>query len=183
MAGISWLTNLKARASWGQVGNQNISDTFYPFASTIDLGGNFMFGNPLTIYQGGRLTSAANPDVTWESSEMVNFGIDFGILNESLCGSVEYYVKNTNDILLTLPIPMVAGLNAPLVNAGKVRNSGVDANLTYKYTTNDVQVRATGILSYLNNEVVDLADTGPFINGRNLIQEGYPINSYSDTRR
>ncbi|GAA4800394.1 TonB-dependent receptor [Olivibacter ginsenosidimutans] len=167
-----WLSELKLRASWGQLGNQLIGN--YPFASVIELGQNYVFGNqPAT---GGTQLDMANTEITWESTTSTDVGVDIGLWNR-LDLSVDYYIRNTNDILLTLPVPALIGQSAPYQNAGKVRNKGWDFSLNYNQTINDFSYRVGLNLSDVHNEVIDLKGASPIINGYTINQEGLPIDA------
>src|SRR5699024_12572162 len=98
---ITWLSNLKLRVSWGKLGNQQIGT--YPFASTISLGQNFIFGNAPA--NGAAQTDMANSDISWESTTTKGAGIDIGLFRNKLNITYDYYKKNTTGILLQLPIP------------------------------------------------------------------------------
>jgi TonB-linked SusC/RagA family outer membrane protein len=171
--GVGFINDLKLKASWGQLGNQNIGE--YPFASTIALGQDYLFGG--NVVSGAAQLDLANKGISWETTETTNFGIDLGMLQNRLTISAEYYVRNTSDILLRLPIPMTLGLNAPYQNAGKVRNTGWDLALGWSDEINDFSYGVNFNISNVNNEVVDLLGTGPHISGSHITQEGYPINS------
>lgn len=170
---IGFISDLKFKASWGQLGNQNIGE--YPFASTIALGQNFLFGG--TPHSGAAQLALANKEISWETTETTNFGIDLGMLDNRLTVSAEYYIRNTSDILLAVPIPMTIGLNAPFQNAGKVRNKGWDLALGWADEINDFTYGVNFNISDVKNEVVDLLGTGPHISGATIKTEGYPINS------
>ena len=74
----------------------------------------------------------ANPSLKWETSEQTNFGIDLSTLNSSLMVTLDYYIKTTKDWLVTAPVPMLVGNSAPTINGGSVRNSGIEAEVSYK---------------------------------------------------
>jgi TonB-linked SusC/RagA family outer membrane protein len=171
--GVRFITNLKLKASWGQLGNQDIGD--YPFASTIALGQDYLFGGNPT--GGAAQTALANKLISWETTETTNFGVDLGMLQNRLMVSAEYYVRNTSDILLQFPIPLTIGLNAPYENAGSVRNTGWDLALGWADEINDFTYGINFNISDVKNEVIDLKGTGPHISGARIIKEGYPINS------
>lgn len=168
-----FITDLKLKASWGQLGNQNVGN--YPFASTIALGQDYLFGNNPT--SGAAQLALANKVISWETTETTNFGIDLGLLQNRLTVSAEYYVRNTSDILLDFPIPISMGLSAPTLNAGKVRNTGWDLALGWADEINDFTYGINFNISDVKNEVVDLKGTGPLISGNRISTEGYPINS------
>lgn len=171
--GLGFINELKLKASWGQLGNQNIGE--YPFASTIALGQDFLFGG--NVVSGAAQLALANKEISWETTETSNFGVDLGMLQNRLTVSAEYYVRNTSDILLRLPIPMTIGLNQPYQNAGKVRNTGWDLALGWADEINEFSYGVNFNISDVRNEVVDLMGTGPHIIGAAIRQEGYPINS------
>lgn len=171
--GVGFINELKLKASWGQLGNQNIGE--YPFASTIALGQDYLFGG--NVVSGAAQLALANKEISWETTETSNFGVDLGMLQNRLTVSAEYYVRNTSDILLRLPIPMTIGLNEPYQNAGKVRNTGWDLGLGWADEINEFSYGVNFNISDVKNEVVDLMGTGPHISGAQIRQEGYPINS------
>jgi len=173
MSNVDVITNLKLRASWGQLGNQNIGT--YPFASVISLGNDFLFGG--VPQSGAAQTDLANKNISWETTETTNFGLDLGLLNNRLSLGAEYYIRNTKDILLQLPIPLTIGLNAPFQNAGQVKNTGWDLALGWRNNVGDFSYSINANVSDVINEVVDLNGTGPYINGASIIREGDPINS------
>lgn len=176
MKKLDFLSNLKLRASWGQLGNQNIGGN-YPYLSTVSLSNmGYVFGG--NIVNGAAITTMPNSTITWETSESLNFGLDFGFFNNRLSGSFEYYIRNTKDILLQLPIPGNIGLSANYQNAGTVRNQGWDLNLSYRDKIGGVSYSIGFILSDVKNEITSLKDAGPFISTYTIRKEGYPIDAY-----
>ncbi len=171
MSDLQWLPYMKLRASWGMLGNQNIGT--YPFSSSVAMGQNYIFGDIPVV--GAALIDGANPKISWETTEMVNFGFDANLWKFNI--SADYYVKNTSDILLYLPIPQIAGLSAPYQNSGKVRNTGWEARVEYSEQINDFSFRVAATLADVKNEVIDLVGTGPYIYARTVHMEGYPIGS------
>ena len=146
MKGLSWLNNLKIRASWGQLGNQEIG--IYPSYVTINFNPAYIFGG--VGVDGGLQTSFANSDISWETSVTTNVGLDFAFLRNRLYGSFDWDVKNTHDILLKLPIPEVTGMTAPYQNAGVVRNTGWDLEIGHKNTIGDFNYAVNFNLSEQN---------------------------------
>ncbi|MCC5928637.1 MAG: TonB-dependent receptor [Cyclobacteriaceae bacterium] len=172
-SGVTFMDELKFRGSWGQLGNQNIGN--YPFASVINLGIDYIFGgNPAG---GAAQLALANQLISWETTETTNLGIDMAMFNNRFTTSFEYYVRNTYDILLNLPIPFTLGLNAPVQNAGVVRNTGWDWAMGWRDKKGDFTYAINFNLSDVQNRVMDLKGAGPFISGHNITQEGYPIGS------
>ncbi len=164
-----WMDNLKLRASWGQLGNQEIGN--YAFYNTYVFGQNYSFGNMLT--PGVSINSKmGNSIITWEKTDQIDAGIDASFLAGKLSFSGDFFIKNTRDILLDLPIPDVVGVGAPTQNAGKVRNTGVELLLTHNNQVRDFNYFATINFSYVHNEITDLK--GGDTPGRSV---GDPINN------
>lgn len=164
-----WMDNLKLRASWGQLGNQEIGN--YAFYNTYVFGQNYSFGNMLT--PGVSINNKmGNSIITWEKTDQVDVGVDASFWSGKLNFSGDFFVKNTKDILLDLPIPDVVGVEAPTQNAGKVRNIGMEMVLTHNNQIRDFNYFATFNFSYVHNEITDLkeGDTP----GRSV---GDPINN------
>ena len=163
------VSNLKLRISWGQLGNQLIGN--YPFASFINYN-TYIFNG--TAVSGASIDDMANPDISWEKTEMSNIGVDFGV-GSKLSGSFDYYIRNTTGILLRLDVPKTTGLNAPYQNAGEVENKGWDLGLNYKNNDNPFKYELAFVLSDVKNKVLDLK--GVSRTGLTVSNEGYPINS------
>ncbi len=170
--GADWLDNLKLRGSWGLNGNQQISSLaaiaiYEPRYATRSLFTNEQDNG--TAYDiagnnGGQLpsgfarTQSANPDLKWETSEQVNFGMDFNALGYNLYGSVDYFIKETRDILTpTRPLATEGEGAQRIVNGGTVQNSGWEFVLGYQGTVGGgVTIDISGNLSTARNEVIDL---------------------------
>jgi TonB-linked SusC/RagA family outer membrane protein len=171
------LNTLKIRGSWGQLGNQNIG--LYRFINTYNLGEGYQFGNAMV--QGAAVTAAGNPDITWETSTMTNIGLDMGFMDNRLEVVAEYFWKYTNDILLSLPIPLTIGVNAPLQNAAVVSNIGWELSVNYRGTPrsdNGFQYSMGVNFSDVINKIEDLQGTGPFFPDKfSVWTEGQSINS------
>lgn len=173
MKNVKWIDNLKVRASWGQTGNNQISDFEYLPTYTV---GNVVMNGVLTtaLYQ----SSMANPSITWETVEQTDLGLDFNLLNNTIYGSFDYYIKDTKDILLTLAIPYYIGLGAPEQNAGKVRNSGFEAQIGYRNTFGKVQFNGSLNFAYNKNEWRDRGSDDGNISGYTIQKVGHPLNAY-----
>lgn len=171
---VSWLDQLKLRASWGKLGNQAIKGN-YPFASVFSISGldYVLDGKPV---KGMALTDMANESIAWETTTSTNVGLDFTIFNK-LSGSFDIYKKVSDDILLQLPIPKIIGLAAPYQNAGKVENKGWELSLDYRDRIQDFSYGIKASISDVKNKVIDLKGAGPFISRFTIVQEGMPINA------
>jgi TonB-linked SusC/RagA family outer membrane protein len=127
---LSAFSKMKLRASFGQLGNQDIGN--YPWASIIGRGYNYAFGAPPVSNPGYTISSRGNENVKWESSTQADVGIDIGIWKNKLNLTVDYFVKRTSDMLIPIPLPLIGGSAAtPYVNAGKVENKGLEIDLNY----------------------------------------------------
>ena len=168
----SFLDDMKLRVSWGQAGSAT-GLGLYPSYSTIGMGG-IVLGNKYSQVAG--LGSIGNPDLGWERSEMLNFGVDATILKNRLNFTFEYYIKNTKDILLNMPVPWEYGFGKQKVNIGQMRNKGWELTLGWHDKVGDFSYSATFNLSNNENEVVDLAETGPWKGSNTYTEEGKPFN-------
>lgn len=173
MSNVNWISLLKLRASFGSLGNQNIGD--YPYISSFVLGQGVFNGN---IVSTAAQTVAANRQITWEATRLLNFGFDGSFFQNKVNVEFDYYIKNTDDILLTLPIPLTVGLSAGVQNAGKVENKGWDFQIGYNDKIGkDFKFGITGVLSDVKNRVLDLRGTGPYISGFQITREGDEIGA------
>jgi len=172
---VGLFSDLKLRASWGQLGNQQIGSDF-PYVSSISIGSNnYVFDN--SVFTGATQNVLANPDIQWETTETTNFGIDAGLLDNRLNFTFEYYIRKTNDILLQIPIPLNVGLSPSTQNAASVENRGWDFSAGWQDQIGEFSYRIGVIASDFTNEVTDLAGVGPIISGASIIEVGQPINS------
>jgi TonB-linked SusC/RagA family outer membrane protein len=127
-----WLNNLKIRASWGQLGNERIGSTF-PYQSLIKFGNSLLYnGNIVTSYTSASQWDYAVNNITWETTETWDLGLDFSMLNNRLYGSFDSYKKRTKGMLLALEIPDYIGLNDPDVNAGEMHTNGWDFEIGWR---------------------------------------------------
>ena len=169
----SWLDDLKIRASWGQTGSAT-GLGLYPSYTLISTGG-LILNN--TYQQIASLKTIGNQELTWEHSDMLNFGLDVKVLNSRLNFTGEYYIKNTKDILLEMPVPLEYGFGKPNMNVGEVRNKGWELSLSWNDRINDFGYSISGNLSDNRNEVVDLGDTGPWKGSNTYTEVELPFNS------
>lgn len=170
---ISWLDNLKITGSWGKLGNQDVG--IYPAYSSIKMDYKAIIGYKSNDAAAQQIF--ANKSISWETTRVVNVGLEFSVLRNRLTGSFEYYDKYTTDILLKVPIPTTVGLEPSEQNAGRVRNRGWDMTLGYRDKAGKLNYSVQFTLSDVKNKVLDLFGTGPLIDGLLVQQEGYPINS------
>lgn len=173
----SYVSSMKLRGSWGLVGNNRIDD--YAYMSTVAVAPGYNFGNNVVNVAS---FTAANPDIKWESTSMVDLGLDLGFFDNSLNITLGYFNYTTNDILVKLPVPGMFGIGKefPVQNAAKVRNQGWEVSANYRFNTGDFEHTIAGNLSDSKNKVLDTRGEY-WINGTDvntIIREGYAMNSY-----
>lgn len=159
---VRWLDALKLRASWGQNGNENIGDFAY-LATISTYGLSYPFGSQITtgdLAVGAAPTKVVNPDLKWETSEQTDIGVDLHLLG-CLGFTFDYYVKQTKDLLVTTPVPLMLGNSFPTANAGNVRNSGVEFAVDFQRQFGKWNIAINGNISYNKNRVTYVGtDTG-----------------------
>lgn len=197
MQGITkYMDFLKLRVSWGQVGNANIAAYQY-LAPIKNTNTHYFFGNDITTASatlasnwGAYPSRLANPDVTWETSEQTNIGLDARFLDSRLNLNFDYYVKTTKDWLVTPPIIATAGTGAAYINGGDVKNTGIEVALNWndrigKHFNYNVGAN----LAYNKNEVGNIPTEDGIIHGSSYVlydnapeiyraQNGKPIGYY-----
>lgn len=126
---ITWINNLKIRGSWGILGNDRIPN--YTYLAKIALGADYPFGGQM--YSGAAQVEANVPAIQWETSTMIDVGIDANLFNNNLLAfSLDYYDRYTDNILTNVPVSSLYGLPAPIVNAGAMRNKGVEFQINHR---------------------------------------------------
>ena len=184
MQSVKPVSLLKLRAGYGQTGNQNIGA--YAFADKLSVNGVYNFGsqrgfesNLVNLIYPYLLS---NPSVKWESVEQYNVGLDIGFLQNRIVANLDFYVKNTRDMLTKKPGPQTSGTSLeqadwPPVNIGKVLNRGFEFTVNTKNFVGEFKWETSLNMSFNHNEVVSIG--GPeILNGVSLIREGQPINSF-----
>ncbi|MBC3847625.1 SusC/RagA family TonB-linked outer membrane protein [Winogradskyella echinorum] len=163
MQNISWIDQLKIRASYGEIGNDQLNDSYLSQAR-FNITSNA--AEPAILF-----TDIGNADLLWETSESFDVALEFGLFDNFIDGSIEYYQRNSTDLLYNLPIAPSNGLNVVPVNAGDLRNSGWEFGITaHLFNESDFKWDLTLLGSTLKNEITSLPD--PFINGSKRWAEG-----------
>jgi len=176
---LNWLNNLKIRGSWGQVGNQNINGSNYPYQAVLGLTGAYSFDNQ-NLTTGVAQTQLNNLLLQWETTTMTDIGADIDLFNHFNV-TFDWYNRVTSNILRQSQITAVVGLSAPYVNDGTVDNKGVELAINY---ANSVKGGTFGGLSYgfglnLDHNTNKLVKYGaPDIYGNTINEQGYPIGSF-----
>lgn len=177
-----WLSNLKFRASVGQVGNQGVT----PYTTLGNANSYYYrFGNEVGI---GYLPSTAlyNPNLKWETSTTYNVGFDFGFLKDRINGSIEFYDTETSDLLVEKSINQVLGYTTQMVNLGRVQNSGIEFSLNSAViSTKDLAWNVNLSLAHNRNRIRKISGekdaNGNYVNDiNNKWFIGYPVNVYYD---
>ena len=155
-------STLALRAGYGRQGNQAVR----PYATQLLLRANndarYPFGN--TITTGLLATQVANPNLTWETAEQTNVGIDYGFQNDRFTGVIDFYQKNTKDLLLSVAVPQPAVVSERLENVGSVQNRGVEATVDAKLIEGATRSLSSGlVLSVERNKVQNLGEDRKFI--------------------
>ena len=175
MQEVPILSSLKLRGSWGQLGNQEIGR--YPYAQTLGIGTDYIIGG--AVQPGVSMEALANDQIRWETTEMINVGMDAYFFDNRLQMIADYYQKKTTDILMRLPIPDLVGyLDAPYQNAGAVDNYGWDLDVNWQDQIENFRYNLGFKLSHVRNEISDLAGREEIIDSDNINRVGHPIDAY-----
>lgn len=149
--------NLKIRGSWGVLGNQNIGT--YPYQQTYSLGQNAVLGNPGELAAGARITTFNNAGISWETTSILDIGVDFSLWEGKLNGGIDYFDKYTDDILSSVQVTKIMGRTVGQSNIGAVSNKGIEINLVYNAKIGkDITVSLAPNFTYIKNAVEELAD-------------------------
>lgn len=176
MENVNWLDNLKVRVGYGQTSNQSV-----PSYKTLGLLGTrpYNFGDTNSV--GYYVSELPNPSLGWEYSETWNYGLDFSLFNNRLSGTVEYYVQNTKDLLLSVNLPSTSGVGSYMANVGKSQNKGFELSLNGTILDNlNGWTWDLGVNLYANkNKLVSLA-SGQTRDENNWWFVGHPIDVIYD---
>ncbi|MCK0137098.1 TonB-dependent receptor [Arenibacter sp. S6351L] len=170
------LNDLKFRVSYGLTGNQNIGNfEFITRAASTP----YVFGNSVVV--GNSASNIGNPSLQWEANKQLDIGVDFALFKSRISGTIDYYDKKSEDLLIQNPIPLTAGVpNPPIVNIGSVRNSGVEFAIFTRNLTGKFKWSTDFNISYNENEVLDIGSNSagePLeIPGQNIPLSNVPTN-------
>lgn len=174
-------SELKLRGSWGATGNQEIAN--YASLSTFQTGDLALLGD--NSLRGTTPARIANPDLKWETTKQLNFGLDFGMLQGRISASVDYFHKKTEDLLLGLPIPRSTGFGSILSNVGSVKNEGIEVMINSVNLENNDFSWQTGLtFSSIKNEVTSIGSLEQFTIGNiftssiGIVKRGFPLGAY-----
>jgi TonB-linked SusC/RagA family outer membrane protein len=178
---LPWVSNLKLKASWGKLGNQNIGN--YPYQSTLATGKNYPFGTG--IANGAAYTTYKDPTIHWESTETKDFGVETGFFDGRLTFNATYFDRFTSDILYkpSSSVSSILGVGISETNTGEMKNTGWEFELGHNNRFGDFKYSVQGNFSVINNEVVTLGlgnveqPNGLVGNGSDLFI-GFPMEMY-----
>ena len=170
-----WLSFLKLRASWGRNGNASIAN--FQYLSTIVLSDEaaYAFGSETSLSTGAINDVLANPDVSWETSEQLDLGVDARFFNSRLGVAIDGYIKDTKDWLVRAPIPAVYGVGAPYINGGDIRNKGIEFSIDWSKPTGDFTYGVNFNGAFNKNTVTRIDNSEGIIHGDDdVLSEGTP---------
>ena len=173
----SWLSNLKIRGSWGQLGNQEALSDYYPAINTYNINAKYAFDGKVT--SGYYQSSYKINTITWEKATTWGVGVDLGFLDNKITASVDYYNRLTDGILISVDAPYEFALGSYLDNVGQMRNQGVEMSLNYNDKIGEVTVGAGLNVAYNKNKIESMPGKGYVGTGYNQRNAtGQEFNSY-----
>ncbi len=175
MKDISWLSFLKLRGSWGSLGNERIGN--YPYQATISFSNALFYqGSNVVAAQTAAQTQYAIKDISWETTESIDFGVDANFFDNRLRFIGDYFKKTTKDMLLQLEIPDYIGFDNPDQNTGKMYTTGWEAEIGWNDKIGEMGYSVSGNISDFQSEMGDLGGT-EFI-GDQIKKEGSEFNEW-----
>ncbi|MDE6097249.1 MAG: SusC/RagA family TonB-linked outer membrane protein [Muribaculaceae bacterium] len=172
MQPVEWLDQLKIKASFGQQGNDKLGTSSYYYYAYLD---QYQISGADGVWSDGTLVFKGNPDITWETSNNFNAGIDFSLWQGKVSGTVEYFNRQTSDMLYFKPVAPSNGYSSIPMNIGSMRNNGVEVELNYRpIATRNVTWDLNFNITSVNNKVLKLHPDlhGQLISGSRIYREG-----------
>ncbi|WP_217606740.1 TonB-dependent receptor [Chitinophaga sp. GbtcB8] len=182
MKGVTAINDLKLRAGWGKVGNDQLGDSRYAWLGLVGSGSNYPIGG--VVLPGNTPSSFENRNLKWEATEQYNVGIDVAVLDSRLSFSADAYVKNTSDLLLNVPVPKSTGFDISTQNIGKIQNKGFEFLVSSRNFVGEFQWETDFNISFNRNKVVDIVGQDIFnanVSNRgnvSLAREGEPLGVF-----
>jgi TonB-linked SusC/RagA family outer membrane protein len=162
LEGLSWLSDLKLRGSWGMMGNQislSSANQFYLYGGGAGETNYDLNGAVSSSLQGFRPTRIGNPDAKWETNITTDIGFETTLLNDKISFVFDWYLKQTKDLLYRLELPGQSGdADAPYVNIAGMKNTGIDVELGYRDNFGDIGFNGTATLTTYHNEITEIAE-------------------------
>ncbi|MBI6118139.1 TonB-dependent receptor [Salegentibacter maritimus] len=177
---ITSIDRLKLRASWGELGNQNINLIAgnYPYLTTVTQSNGTSYNFQNQFVPGTAITELVDRDISWETTKSIDIGLEATFLDNRISFEADYFNKLTEDILVRLPVPLIlGGVSSPIQNIGEMRNEGVELLLNYQSHTyeKDWTYNIGGNISFIENKVERFLDDSP--DQLYLIREGFSYNT------
>lgn len=185
MEHVTAVTHVKLRASYGEIGSNNVD--VYAIDPTLNLFSEYILGENQSRVPGYSITNGVNANITWETTKTTDIGLEFSTFNNKLNIIMDYFIKNAEDVLVGLRLPLYTGFGNPIpFNTASVRNTGFEFSADFSHSIGDLKFNLFGNFSILNNEVTALGDATPIIQGSftsNTINStrtdvGHPIGSF-----
>jgi TonB-linked SusC/RagA family outer membrane protein len=175
---LSWLSLLKFRASYGLLGNNRIQE--YSNYDLVQPLGNYIYGRIPVLDLGWSMSGYGNPYIVWEKTSTMNAGFDLNLFKNRFTTSVDFFIKNTSDMLLQVPLPYSVGIgegtNGPWQNTGEVQNKGMDFTASYQQQFGEVSVKVSGNYTTYVNKVVKLGERDEPVYGAKI--DDYYVSNY-----
>ena len=177
-----WLTTMKLRASWGLNGNDNIGN--FRYAALTATGNNYSFGSGSldneTVVNGVKTQVTPNSNLGWEKSNQTDVGLDFGFFGNSLLFTADYFYKYTSGMLIEMPVPSYLGETKPIGNVGTMSNSGVELDLSYRFTKGDFNFVIGANASHVKTILINAGnETGEVFGSTSVHQMGQVSRGYN----
>jgi TonB-dependent starch-binding outer membrane protein SusC len=173
---LNWVTTIKFRGSWGQIGNQNIPNNAYIPVLVSTFTDRYAFGRDEVFETAFRPGNNANPQVRWETQETTNIGVDMELFRGKFQFTSDYFIRNTIDNLLVLPQPIYSGTPNYWANVGKIQNRGLEFDARYMNYDGEFKYSIGGNVAFLENKVLDLG-----LGNENIYSTSRRVGSISNT--
>jgi TonB-linked SusC/RagA family outer membrane protein len=171
---LNVFSDLKLRASWGKLGNQNIN-AYWPYLAVVNQTNALSYNFAGSFAPGAAITSLVDETISWETAVTTDIGIELGLLNNRLSIEADYFTKTTTGIIVQLPIPLLlGGVTAPFENVGEMVNNGFEFNINFSKAAadrNEVGYNLGANMTYIMNEVTKFRENAP--DQLYLIREGH----------
>lgn len=175
MQDVRWLSLLKVRAGWGQLGNNRVGD--FAYGTYVKSDGYYLYGavNP-TIKEAMSIKQIGNTDITWERTQSMNIALDFNMFSNRFSSSVDFFTKDTKDMLIAVPLNYYNGFDngaIPMQNAGSVNNKGFEVQVSWKDQIGKFKYEVGGNISHIRNKVTSLGEANEPIYGGEIYELGF----------
>ncbi|MBN8823270.1 MULTISPECIES: TonB-dependent receptor [unclassified Spirosoma] len=178
MKPVTFITDLKVRASYGVTGNAGAIGSYQSLATVSGQGYNYNFNN--NVQTGINPTAIANPDLKWEQATQLDIGVDLALLNNRLNVVADYYHKRTDNLLFTKALPWSSGYTTITGNYGSIENKGFELGISGKILTGIVKWDASGNITFNQNKVLALDGIQQelALSSYSILKVGYPLGVY-----